>query len=918
MASLKRLLNPTDDYEIDGVDRRPQPAWTESGDGIDADPVLQNLPWPDYVEQLIGQSAYADGFTQYQSEDDFESDVISHAQHQIEQLVIEDDPLPTALSTPQSMDDDEQICLGMLHRVSVKLRGNMSELDSKLRSASEYSSGDRHEMILRKPDDRYIVIFPDNEVVMGELSLMWERAFDSIEVLGPIYECLAPIRDIRDTIAKTTEAKEAITRLDINIYSNRGNAHQIGRELSSQKVYLQRPYSYRPRVAYDNPHFLKLKTILPVSEPCNPHVCYEAMEQEKDKVDVIKETVVGILSSLRRGEGLVALEGDRRLTTELLPHQKKGLDFMIQRERGPIPEEYLLWKPDQLDGKLCYRHTVCDAISFTLQSETGGGILADEMGMGKTLAVLALVLQTLEEAHQWASKGNLIPGERKRAGATLIIASSDIMISEWKQEMEKHFDIPTVRALRTIKYHGQTRETDLDRLREADIIITTYHTLSADFRTQRNPLKGLEWYRIVLDEAHIIRRQNTGLYKTVVQLKAKSRWCLTGTPIQNCFEDIGSLFAFLRINPLHSMTTFRTSIVIPFNEGGKRRKLAIERLTRIIESLCLHRKKKDELELPAQYDIIREIEFSPAESAQYLHTKTMMDRAIRNQVGVFDLKGALGHFQMLLQLRIICNHGTYQHPFSWNRRKLHLLEEKEAMESLFGGDSQVTCSNCKQSMPMFGDGSTYRRYSDRCRHVVCLECIEESMLDSEQSLPSNCPLCASLGFFGPSHQTSHRTELESYFRPDGHSSKMERLMQDVVVDLARSKSIIFSHWTRTLDLIETHLNRCAVVYRRIDGECPTKKRQKILEEFANDPTVRVLIMTTGTGAVGLNLATANRVFLVEPQWNPSVEKQAIARALRIGQEHSVQVTRYIVAKTVEQDMKLVQDRKLEIAGIAWN
>jgi hypothetical protein len=84
----------------------------------------------------------------------------------------------------------------------------------------------------------------------------------------------------------------------------------------------------------------------------------------------------------------------------------------------------------------------------------------------------------------------------------------------------------------------------------------------------------------------------------------------------------------------------------------------------------------------------------------------------------------------------------------------------------------------------------------------------------------------------------------------------------------------------------------------------------------------------------LNLATANRVFLVEPQWNPSVENQAIARALRLGQEKAVQVTRYVVNGTVEQvsqvegmtriilirytqDMRSLQDRKLKMAGMAW-
>lgn len=84
----------------------------------------------------------------------------------------------------------------------------------------------------------------------------------------------------------------------------------------------------------------------------------------------------------------------------------------------------------------------------------------------------------------------------------------------------------------------------------------------------------------------------------------------------------------------------------------------------------------------------------------------------------------------------------------------------------------------------------------------------------------------------------------------------------------------------------------------------------------------------------LNLATANRVYLVEPQWNPSVENQAIARAIRIGQEKPVQVIRYVVENTVEQvrelaetianllihfvqDMQSLQKKKLKLASMAW-
>jgi SWI/SNF-related matrix-associated actin-dependent regulator of chromatin subfamily A3 len=89
------------------------------------------------------------------------------------------------------------------------------------------------------------------------------------------------------------------------------------------------------------------------------------------------------------------------------------------------------------------------------------------------------------------------------------------MINEWFQELEKlviscywtnhadrirHFDRTTREALRTIKYHGPHRHVEAEILQEADIIVTTYHTLAADLNREKNTLKDMEWYRLVLDE----------------------------------------------------------------------------------------------------------------------------------------------------------------------------------------------------------------------------------------------------------------------------------------------------------------------------------------------------------------------------------------------------------------------------------
>ena len=269
------------------------------------------------------------------------------------------------------------------------------------------------------------------------------------------------------------------------------------------------------------------------------------------------------------------------------------------------------------------------------------------------------------------------------------------------------------------------------------------------------------------------------LYRTVAEMQARSRWCLTGTPIQNRLDDIGSLFAFLRIDPFHSLSNFRKHISVPFDEGGKRRAVATEHFARLFDSLCL-RRTKELLHLPDEECRVRRIHLSPEERKQYDHTQEIMFRAVRNQNGVFDQKSTLGMFQVQLQLRIICNHGTWQQPFSWSSRKLHLLDEREALEASLGQDGEITCSACRQIMPLFS-GSMFHRYTEHCRHVLCSECVQQGISNDQEKLPSQCPLCA------PLWTPSHGSEEDTYFRESGRSSKMDALMNDVLPDVLSTK-----------------------------------------------------------------------------------------------------------------------------------
>jgi len=287
--------------------------------------------------------------------------------------------------------------------------------------------------------------------------------------------------------------------------------------------------------------------------------------------------------------------------------------------------------------------------------------------------------------------------------------------------------------------------------------------------------------------AHIIRRQKTSFYRAVADLKARSRWCLTGTPIQNRFEDIGALFAFIQARPFHSMAMFRRFITIPFDESEERRAVATRNLTLLIDSLCL-RRSRELLHLPEPKQIVHVVEFSKKEREQYEQTKKIMNRALRERAGESYSKSTFGLFQVQLQLRILCNHGTYQHSFSWTKRSL--LDEREDALCSIGGTSEVNCSACRQKMPIIGSNSVYRTYKDTCSHVLCSECLDENeqISDNGDEIP-NCPLCAISGVpLGISPGVEGQND--SYLRMEGESSKMDALIQDVKQDLWRTKRYI--------------------------------------------------------------------------------------------------------------------------------
>ncbi|KAB8276548.1 SNF2 family N-terminal domain-containing protein [Aspergillus minisclerotigenes] len=815
---------------------------------------------------------------------------------------------------------EEQVCYGMLVHEKVKLVGIGQDLETKILALKETNQHVQTLTIQPSSDGPLFLRFPDG-TDLGYLSKKMEQALQGL-IGRPLFEidALTNLNSLIDSLRRAGKPSDAAARVSINVYGRESDRDKVGRELSNKDLFLQHPDGCRVGVKYDNPHILHLDGMdeTDTDEDDEEDVIeVDVAETTPEQEEGLRETLDEVFNSLTRGDHLRQLGGSETLNRTLYQHQAEALDFMIQRETGDIPDEYRLWQPKPMARGQLYCHVITGNEQHEQPDESGGGILADEMGMGKSLTTLVLMAKTLQEARQWVEHAKALPGAslaETPTRATLVIVPSRVLINTWEREIDDHLNA----GIKMMRYHGRSRKDLISNIDRYDIVITTYNTLAKEHDAKilgkgQSPLHDFAWYRVVLDEAHMIRRRSTTFHRAVVELRAKSRWCLSGTPIQNSLGDLGSLLAFIQLKPFHDPRNFSHWIANPFGVRATKRK-AIERLTHLLEAVCL-RRTIERVDLPGQRSEIRLVQFTPEERAKYELTRKDMKRFIHQQAGEYNQQAeTFGMFQVFLQLRSFCNHGTYQPRFSWAKR--NLLEDELDPVCSMTRDSLNRCSGCRQPLPVIPHDRR-PKYVESCKHVLCDDCSWGSSTHPDPER-RHCPLCESLrgaryrGHIPGASNQRNRDDAD-FLNADGYSSKMRALISDVQRDIRTTKSIIFSCWTRTLDLIAKHLKASRIEFERIDGKTSTSQRQKILDKFDGTRTVPVLIMTTGTGAFGLNLQSVNRVFIVEPQWNPSVESQAIARAIRLGQEQQVLVTRYRVENSIEEAMCSQQTHKLKIS-----
>jgi superfamily II DNA or RNA helicase len=427
----------------------------------------------------------------------------------------------------------------------------------------------------------------------------------------------------------------------------------------------------------------------------------------------------------------------------------------------------------------------------TLDALRFGGILADDMGLGKTLQVLALLLASKEG-------GTLRP--------SLVVCPASLVLN-WKDEAQRF--TPQLKVAALIG-NGQERQRLLGEGDGIDLLVTSYDQLKRDIKHY----DALDFNFIVLDEAQMIKNQNTQNAKAVKLLKGRTRLALTGTPVENNLAELWSVFDFLMPGYLRSYGHFRKRYELPIVKDRDAK--TIERLRSLVRPFILRRLKSEVAkELPEKIEQVLKV--AMGHTQEKLYRSTLVASREELALALAGSAGGQGHIEVLAaltRLRQIC---------------------------------------CDPSLVFDG----YHEGSAKLE--ACLELVENS------------------------HESGHRM-------------------------------LLFSQFTRMLDIIGDELEKRAIGFCRLDGSTSKLQRQAMVHDF-NTGDVPVFLISLKAGGTGLNLTGADVVIHYDPWWNISAQNQATDRTHRIGQTKKVQVFKLIVEGSIEERILRMQERKHEIASM---
>ncbi|WOL12968.1 helicase-like transcription factor CHR28 isoform X1 [Canna indica] len=740
---------------------------------------------------------------------------------------------------------------------------------------------------------------------------------------------------------------------------------------------------------------------------------------------------------------------DGALKVPLLRHQRIALHWMVQKETaslhccgGILADDQGLGKTISTIALIVTERSPSPKQSpseghqdrleaFNLDDDDNDDNNVSEINVAKKLRSCSPTVASESKR----TENSLMTVKSRPAAGTLVVCPTSVL-RQWAEELKTK--VASRANLSFLVYHGSNRTKDPDELAKYDVVLTTYAIVSMEVPKQplggkddeekgksdghmghitdkkrkssasslkkgrkddnktenallesaARPLARVGWFRVILDEAQSIKNHRTQVARACWGLRAKRRWCLSGTPIQNAVDDLYSYFRFLRYDPYAVYKSFCSMIKIPISRNPTN---GYKKLQAVLKTIMLRRTKGTKIDgkpiitLPPKTVTLKKVDFSEEERTFY----TRLEAESREQFKVYANEGTVKQnyvniLLMLLRLRQACDHRFLVNGYgsdSGGSSSVEMVKKlpKEKQKDL------LSCLEACLAICTICNDPPEDAVVTICGHVFCNQCISEHLNGDDNICPSaDCKVRLSVAsVFSRSTLISSISDIPgdichsngcgsemvdaSKISQNSYSSKIKAAIQ-ILQSMPRSqcsvpeknchsvdlneesdsslqsgvnaisqgcsvdtndgkksdldyqpseKAIVFSQWTRMLDLLEVPLKDSCIQYRRLDGTMSVAARDKAIKDFNNIPEVKVMIMSLKAASLGLNLVVACHVLLLDLWWNPTTEDQAIDRAHRIGQSRPVTVSRLTVKDTVEDRILALQEKKREMVASAF-
>ncbi|PLN86298.1 DNA excision repair protein [Aspergillus taichungensis] len=547
-------------------------------------------------------------------------------------------------------------------------------------------------------------------------------------------------------------------------------------------------------------------------------------------------------------------------------------DITLPYSLGLIPAPIAQWlRQYQVDG-VAFLHEL-----FVYQK---GGILGDDMGLGKTVQVIAFLTaaygKTGDERDAKRMRKMRRSDQPRWYPRTLIVCPGTLL-QNWRSEFERwgwwHVDL----------YHGDSKELALQAARSGriEILITTYGT----YLNNKDAINMVDWDCVIADECHVIKQKSSMTTKEMNGVNALCRIGLTGTAIQNNYEELWTLLNWTNPGILGSALEWRKSVSEPLKIGqshdatvqqlSKARKTAKMLVENLLPQFFLRRMKTliaDQL--PKKID---RVVFCPLTDTQADAYENILDSEvieyIKHSTDMCDCRS--GKKAGWCCRRVIPGKGPWA---------AHVFPAIAVLQKL---------SNHLATLIPQGADSNEKREKDKEWLEIAVPSQWEQLYRQRDSILNyaNSDFCGKWKVL---------KQLLKWWHANG------------------DKVLVFSHSVRLLRMLQMLFNHTSYNVSYLDGSMNYDERAQAVADFNSDPRQFVFLISTRSGGVGLNITSANKVVVVDPNWNPSHDLQAQDRAYRIGQSRDVEVFRLISAGTIEEIVYARQIYKQQQANIGYN